>query len=479
MLKSGFALPRPVVLVLGALGFLFAIDLFALAAYRELEQAAAVLNQRVEAVENLQALPAMMLEMQSGMRGYILTGSSDSLNRYRSAADQFPVAAEKALALLGKDTKQYKLAEMAVASTKNWQAGYVSPLVIKRSAGDDGRETMSAIVESMRRNHEQSQAERIFAQYLEPIQLEREGVADAQLALKRKLDRISAWMRGRALALLLAMAALTLMLGRTLARLTGQMRSREVAESAMKTSSAKLRAMSDASPLGMFLADRSGSCVQSNPSFARIAGLSETSVPGNGWQSTLHPEDRERVVGGWLAAVTDCAPFASVHRYVHRNGKVVWASMKSATMSDGDEPTGFACSIEDVSERREAEEALRKSEERLHLALEGSRLALFDWHVPSGEVFLSREWNALTGNGSQALTTTARRLNDQIHPQDRDALREAIVGVFKTDKPIMRIGFRIETRSGQWKQISCSGQVTERDATGRAVRLTGTITATD
>jgi PAS domain S-box-containing protein len=338
---------------------------------------------------------------------------------------------------------------------------------------------MTAVLELMRKNPGENQVERILAQYAESLQFERESVAEARVTLDRKLNRIAAWMRGRAAALLLALAALTLMLGRTLARLTGQMHSREVAETAMKTSSATLRAMSDASPLGMFLADSTGACVQSNPSFERITGLSESALLGDGWQATLHPDDRERVVASWLAAITGGASFTSVHRFVHRSGKVVWASMKSARMSDGKQLIGFACSVENVSERREAEDALRKSEERLHLALESSRLALFDWHLPSGEVFLSREWDALTGQGSQAPTTTARRLNDLIHPEDRDVLREAIVGVFKTNKPIARREFRIQTRSGQWKQVYCSGQVTERDAVGRAVRFTGTITAMD
>ena len=284
-------------------------------------------------------------------------------------------------------------------------------------------------------------------------------------------------MRWRALALLVALAALTLMLGRTLAKLTGQVRSREAAESATRTSSATQRAMSDASPLGMFLADAAGGCVQSNPAFERITGLPEAAILGNGWQSTLHPDDREKVVTAWNAATAAGTAFVSVHRFVHRNGKVVWASMKSARMNDGAQLLGFACSIEDVSERREAEEALRKSEERLHLALESSRLALFDWHIPSGEVFLSREWNAMTGYAAQALTTTARRLNDLVHPEDREALRDAFVAIFKSNKPISRTEFRIETRAGQWKRVYCSGRVTERDAVGRAVRLTGTVTA--
>lgn len=479
MLKSRLVLPRPILLVLAALGLLFAIDLFALGAYRELEQASENLNRHILTTEALQLLPMMVMEMQSGMRGYVLSGSTASLNRYRAAANQFQGAAEKALALLGEDTRQRQLVEGGVVSVRDWLARHASPLVVKRSAGEDDPRTMTAILEVMRNGQGESQAERIRARFVESIQIERERVADARLALQNKLERTAVWMRGRALALLLALAALTLMLGRTLASLTGQMRSREIAESATRTSAATLRAMSDASPLGMFLADGSGACVQSNPAFARITGLSEPAVLGNGWQSTLHADDREKVVAAWSAATTNATTFASVHRFVHRGGKVVWASMKSASMSDGDKLIGFACSIEDVSERREAEEALRKSEERLHLALESSGLALFDWHIPSGEIFLSREWNVMTGYAAQALTTTARRLNEMVRPEDREALREAVVGAFKTNNPIARTEFRIDTRSGQWKRVCCSGRVTERDASGRAVRLTGTITASD
>jgi PAS domain S-box-containing protein len=478
MSKSRIILPRPILYVLVVLGFLFAIDLFALAAYRELEQAARELNKHSQILEALQPLPTMMLEMQSGLRGYLLTGSNASLNRYRAAADEFPGTAEKALALLDDDARHQQLVAGTAASAQDWLARYASPLVVKRSAGDDGQRTMKAILETMRRGPGEGQAERIRTQFVESIQLEREHIAGARLKLQRKLESTAAWMRGGAVALLLTLAALALLLRRTLARLAGQRRSREIAESAMRTSSATLRAMSEASPLGMFLADISGNCVQSNPAFERIAGLSKQAVLGNGWLSTLHPDDREKVLAAWSKTTSSGASFASVHRFVHRSGRVVWASMKSASMNDGEQLLGFACSIDDVTERREAEEALRKSEERLNLALESSRLALFDWHIPSGEVFLSREWNALTGYGPQALTTTAHRLNALIHPEDREVLRDAIVSAFKANTSINRAEFRIETRSGQWKRVYCSGQVTERDANGRAVRLTGTITAT-
>lgn len=476
MAQSTFVLPRPIVWVLVALGVLFAIDLFALGAHRELEQASRELNQRIQALEPLQALPRMVLEMQSGLRGYVLTGSARALNHYRAVAEQFPEVAERAVSLLGQDAKQRNSLEAAVASARQWLEQYASPLVVKRSASGGGLRALVTLREFMRRSQGEIQAERIRAQFDESIRQERARLADAQRALKRNLDGSAAWMKARALALLLVLAGLTLLLGRTLARLTGQIRSREVAESATRTSSATLRAISEASPLGLFLADVGGACVQANPVFERITGLSADAILGNGWQDALHPEDRERVVASWHATVASGANFESTHRFVHPSGKVVWASMRCATMREAGTLVGYACSIEDVSDRRVAEEALRQSEEHLHLALESSHLALFDWHLPSGALFLSREWNALTG-GAQSPPGTARRLNELIHPEDREGLRHAFIGAFKTNKPVSRVEFRIEARSGQWKRLYCSGRVTQRDALGRAVRLTGTVTA--
>ena len=116
MQKSGFFLPRPVLLVLAALGLLFAIDLFALAAYRDLELASEKLNQRLRTVEALQPLPMMVLEMQSGMRGFILTGSTSALDRYRAAADRFPGVVQKTRALLVEDERQRQLVDGGAAS---------------------------------------------------------------------------------------------------------------------------------------------------------------------------------------------------------------------------------------------------------------------------------------------------------------------------------------------------------------------------
>ncbi|MEO8003984.1 MAG: PAS domain-containing protein [Betaproteobacteria bacterium] len=470
---SGFVLRRPIVLGLLALGILFALDLFTLKAHKEAQRAAEFLDRRDQSVGQLHALALTITDMQNGMRGFLLTGSSVSLNRYRQAAEGFPAANQAALGLLDDDAGRQTLKSVSVA-TQDWLDHVASPLVVNRGAGAD----IADIAETMRKRQEDAQARRVTLQLGELIKAEEARGSEARTALGHRLDDVTAWMHRRTLALLVALAALTLMLVRTRAKLVGQTRSRELAENAMRSTFATLRAMSEASPLGMFFADGSGACLQSNADFARVAGLSESELLGNGWLSTLHPEDRDRVAAAWAIAVKTGTPFVSMHRFAHRDGKVVWASMQSAKMSDGGQLIGYACSIEDISARREADEALRNAEGRLHLALETTQLLLFDWHVPSGEMLLSGPWNALTGRDMQSPTTTARRLNDLVHVSDREALRGAIVEAFKNNKAFS-VEFRMSAPARQWKRVRAGGHVTERDSTGRAVRLLGTVTAMD
>jgi len=472
-------LPRPILAVLAVLGVLFAIDLFALDAYRQLEDAADELRARSEMLDSLQPLPGIVLQMQSGMRGYLLTGDEAFLKRYRASSESFPAAVAHALALVGDDPAQRRRLEETARLTEQWLAAYLSPLVVKRSASEGARSTMAAVLSTVREGKGEALADQIGGQIEEIHRAEAARLAGAEARIQEQLGRVSQWMLARGAALLVGLAALALLLGRTIERLGGQIRGREVAERAARQSEAAQRAMDDASPLGMFVADVSGSCTHANAAFARISGLPQSALHGQGWQAALHPDDRDRVLPAWGQAIAQRAGFASEHRFLHRSGHVVWVTMKAARMSDGDQLIGFVCTVEDVSERREAEEALRKSEERLHLALESSRLALFDWHLPSGEIFLSRQWGVIAGDRQEPVTTTVRRLGDLVHPEDREWLREATIGAFKGAKPSFHAEFRIQIRGGPWKWVCSQGQVTERDSVGRAVRLTGTIAAAD
>ena len=138
------------------------------------------------------------------------------------------------------------------------------------------------------------------------------------------------------------------------------------------------------------------------------------------------------------------------------------------------EVLGFYVLTTDITDRKRAEEAVRASKERLELGLSASNLALFEWDVSSGEVYLSEGWSVMLGQQPQPTQTTAQALVKLVHPEDAAGLQKQIRDLLKGNQPFYRAEHRVMSRSGEWKWIQSLAKVVARDAQGRALRVTGT-----
>ena len=127
-----------------------------------------------------------------------------------------------------------------------------------------------------------------------------------------------------------------------------------------------------------------------------------------------------------------------------------------------------------TAELRVKQEALKESEERLGLALQGSDLALFDWDLSTGNVRLSERWSALLGDAPHATTITMTDLNRLVHPDDLPRLQRELNAVLNGESEIYEVEHRVKNRAGEWVWILSRAKVAERDAGGRPVRITGT-----
>lgn len=129
-----------------------------------------------------------------------------------------------------------------------------------------------------------------------------------------------------------------------------------------------------------------------------------------------------------------------------------------------------------TAELRARQIALRESEERLTLALQGSELALFDWDVGTGVVQLSDRWAAMLGGTPQPTTTTITELSRLVHPEDAPRLQVELQKALRGETEFYRVEHRVKTQDGAWIWILSRAKVTQRDAGGLALRVTGTNT---
>lgn len=110
----------------------------------------------------------------------------------------------------------------------------------------------------------------------------------------------------------------------------------------------------------------------------------------------------------------------------------------------------------------------------LRSALAGSGLAAWVWDVPSDTVRLSESWMELLGEAPAETTVSRRDLAALVHPDDLPQVVAVLDSVRHGRTPAYDVEHRVRTRNGRYRWILSRGKVTERDAAGRPLRVTGT-----
>lgn len=146
----------------------------------------------------------------------------------------------------------------------------------------------------------------------------------------------------------------------------------------LSESNKQFRAMSDASPLGIFMSDVQGNCIYTNTAYHRISGLTLEETLGTNWIAAIHPEDRASAVDEWLDAVKNREPFLAEVRFLRKDTSVVWTRLNAAIINNSDKENlqGYIQIVEDISDRKALEIILSVSEDELFDQRERAQVTL-------------------------------------------------------------------------------------------------------
>jgi len=152
-----------------------------------------------------------------------------------------------------------------------------------------------------------------------------------------------------------------------------------------------------------------------------VKGIRSVGTPLDaGVGRTLHPEDLGPVQEK-LQRLTDGRSEREnfAYRVLDADGQIHWMDGISTLIRDGrGRPIRTVGVRQDVSERRHAEETLRRSEERLRLALEAGKMGFFDHDLSTNKLYASPDYEAMTG--FEPGTFTFPGLLQRVHPEDRE-----------------------------------------------------------
>jgi PAS domain S-box-containing protein len=128
----------------------------------------------------------------------------------------------------------------------------------------------------------------------------------------------------------------------------------------------------------------------------------------------------------------------------------------------------------ELEARAQAEAAMRESQERLELAMEGARDGLWDWNMVTGQATVNAQWAAMLGYPPGEVDVSRAGWERLIHPDDRGPTLAALHAHLAGEAPQFEAELRLRTRSGAWKWVLSRAKVVQRDADGRPLRMAGT-----
>jgi diguanylate cyclase (GGDEF)-like protein/PAS domain S-box-containing protein len=142
----------------------------------------------------------------------------------------------------------------------------------------------------------------------------------------------------------------------------------------LRASEERFRLLATNAPVGIYQLDAAGRCVFVNPRWCEIAGLNAEEAAGPGWTRTLHGDDREMISAPWHRAQETPGKSSIDCRFVHRNGRVVWASDDLIVLRNDGEITGYLGTNWDITLRRRGEERERMRSEVMAKLAHGAPL---------------------------------------------------------------------------------------------------------
>lgn len=190
-----------------------------------------------------------------------------------------------------------------------------------------------------------------------------------------------------------------------------------------------------------------------------IRGLApDEAVDGSlgAWIESVHPDDRERVLVEISRQESAEAIFnVFSYRERHRNGQWIWIESRGAVVEYGPDgrPSRIAGTDTDITERKTAEERLAQLSRRLELALDISRIGVFEVDLDTQAVSWDERVREMYGKGGKPVGPTDWQ--DSVHPDDRQSAT-AVVERSVADGAPYSHAFRI-VRSGEIRHIRARG----------------------
>jgi PAS domain S-box-containing protein len=215
---------------------------------------------------------------------------------------------------------------------------------------------------------------------------------------------------------------------------------RKVVEEALMESQRRYASLAEAVPVGIFRLDPSGNCIYINDYGCQMAGKPAAFMMGADWVQIIHPEDQERALKNWSDWMNspEREQFYKIEARIQQpNGTIIWyyCQVMAEVALDGS-LAGFVGSVTDITERKQIEQDLRKSEASLKEAQEVAHIGNWEYDLATGKITWSDEIFRIFGlTPEQPEPSYEDYLEQRFPPEYRERQHRCVMRALEEGEP--------------------------------------------
>jgi|GEM_PF-1009273 len=253
---------------------------------------------------------------------------------------------------------------------------------------------------------------------------------------------------------------------------------RKRTEMALARSEAQARGIFDSVADGIITIDSQDIVQEFNPAAARIFGYEQTEIIGQE-VTTLMPPSFHSAHREGLSHYLDSGQKKIIGKTVEikglRKDGTSFPLELSITEVKIDKKRRFTAIARDITERKQAEQALEENKARLELVISNTGVGIWDWQVQTGEVQFNERWAAIVGYTLDELApTNIDTWTGLAHPDDLEESGALLEQHFTGESAGYSCEARMRHKLGHWVWVLDTGRVVEHDKDGKPVRMIGT-----
>ncbi len=191
---------------------------------------------------------------------------------------------------------------------------------------------------------------------------------------------------------------------------------------------------------------------------------------------SIHPDEREFCLHENIEAIRNKTPLDYTHRIVLPDGEIKYLHEKgSPLLNEVGTLSKFRGTVQDITQRKEAENQIAESNERLAIISKATNDAIWDWNIKTGEHYWGDGFQKLFGIDFEIEGKSPEYWEKRVHPEDFDLVKNNVENLLKSaESTYFESEYRFLKEDGSYTYVSDKGSVI-RDNFGNPIRLVGAM----